>query len=371
MLRACLEAAGYRVHAYTSPHLIHFNERIRIAGQTIADDVLVESIEECETANDGAPITFFEIVTAAALLAFSRIPADILLLETGLGGRLDATNVVTRPAVTAITPVTIDHQAFLGTTLPAIAREKAGILKPGVTGVIGPQAAVAARVIAARAQETESPLQRFGREWRTDSADDGFDYQSQGTVRRFPAPSLAGAHQVANAGIAITCLDHLRGFDIADSAIAAGLQHVDWPARLQLLDRGRLAALLPEDWELWVDGGHNAAAGAALAAMAENWRDRPLYLLFGMSGTKNARGFLQPLAGVTDAVRTVALPRGQNSLTADQAADAARRLGMAAVPMTGITEALTSLAGDLAGPARILICGSLYLAGAALAENGG
>ena len=237
-LRACLEAGGYRVHAYTSPHLVRFNERIRLAGRLIDEDRLVELLEECERANQGAPITFFEITTAAAFLAFARVPADFVLLETGLGGRLDATNVVRRPAVTAITPISLDHQAFLGDTIAAIAGEKAGILKPGAPAVIGPQPpkrppssrpappSSARRSIALAANggatATDGGMRYQGRRWRFD----------------LPLPSLAGAHQIANAGTAIACLEQLAGLDIGRETIAQGLRQIDWPARLQRLARG-------------------------------------------------------------------------------------------------------------------------------------
>src|SRR6266849_6353231 len=240
MMRACLEAAGYRVHAYTSPHLVHFRERILLAGRLIDEDALLAVLDECERANAGAPITFFEITTAAAFLAFNRTPADAVLLEVGLGGRLDTTNVVRHPAVTAITPISLDHQAFLGDTVTAIAGEKAGILKPGVVGVIAPQPADAARVIADRAAAIGSPLSRSGSEWRCDAVGDGMRYQGERWRLDLPAPSLLGAHQILNAGTAIACLENLSGFALSAAAIGVGLCQIDWPARLQHLQRGPL-----------------------------------------------------------------------------------------------------------------------------------
>src|SRR5215212_7315431 len=234
-LRACLEAAGYRVHVYTSPHLVRFNERIRLAGQVIDEDALLAVLEECERANRDEPITFFEITTAAAFLAFTRTAADIVLLETGLGGRLDATNVLGRPAVTAITPVSLDHQAFLGDTIAAIAGEKAGILKPGVAGVIGPQPGDAEAVIEARAAAIGAPLHRWRTEWRCEANGDGMRYEGVRWAFDLPSPSLPGAHQITNAGAAIACLEQLSGFSLPRDAIAAGLRQVEWPARLQRL----------------------------------------------------------------------------------------------------------------------------------------
>ncbi|HTT79646.1 MAG TPA: folylpolyglutamate synthase/dihydrofolate synthase family protein, partial [Stellaceae bacterium] len=295
-LRACLEAGGYHVHVYISPHLVRFHERIRLAGELIDEDALLAVLEECERANAGRPITFFEITTAAALLAFSRAAADVTLLEVGMGGRLDTTNVVRRPAVTAITPISLDHQAYLGDTIAAIAGEKAGILKPGVPAVIGPQEADAAAVIAARAAALGAPLSRWRQEWHCDPVGGGMRYAGAQWRLDLPLPSLAGAHQIANAGTAIACLEQLPDCPLPPAALARGLRHIDWPARLQRLKRGPLVALLPPGWELWLDGGHNPAAGAVLAEAAAGWRDRPLSLIVGMLNTKDAAGFLAPLA---------------------------------------------------------------------------
>ena len=272
-LRACLEAGGWRVHAYTSPHLVRFHERIRLAGELIGEDRLILLLEECEGANRGAPITYFEITTAAALLAFARVPADFVLLETGLGGRLDATNVVKHPAATAITPISLDHQAFLGDTIAAIAGEKAGILKAGAPAVIGPQMPEAAAVFDARAAEIGAPLYRFGREWRCMADNGGMRYEGPHWRCDLPLPSLLGGHQIVNSGAAIACLEQLTAFPIAADTIAQGLRHIDWPARLQRLGRGPLSEALPEGWELWLDGGHNPGAGEVLAAAVSSWPD--------------------------------------------------------------------------------------------------
>jgi dihydrofolate synthase / folylpolyglutamate synthase len=366
-LRAFLEAGGYRVHVYTSPHLVRFGERIRLAGRIIDEATLLTLLEECERVNQGAPITFFEITTAMAFLAFARHPADIALLETGLGGRFDATNVIARPAITAITPVSLDHQHFLGDTVAKIAFEKAGILKPGVAAVIAPQTRDAADVIAARARELGADLFRAGTEWQAGADAIGQLVYRGRHDRVLPAPGLLGAHQYDNAGTALACLDCLDGFAVPDAALARGMSAVEWPARLQRLERGRLAALVPGGGELWLDGAHNPAGGAALAKVASAWRDRPLRLVFGMLATHDPRGFLEPLAPYVDRLAAIAIPGEANALPAEALAAAAASLGIAAEPVPGIAAAVAAAA---ASGTRVLICGSLYLAGRVLAENG-
>jgi dihydrofolate synthase / folylpolyglutamate synthase len=368
-MRACLEAGGYRVHVFTSPHLVRFNERIRVAGELIGDEALVALLDECERANAGRPITFFEVATCAAFLTFSRIPADVVLLEVGLGGRLDTTNVVRRPAVTAITPVSLDHQAFLGPTIAAIAGEKAGILKPGVPAVIGPQTEEAEAVIEARAAAIGAPLCRWDKEWGCIRSGEGMHYEGPRWSLNLPLPSLSGAHQIANAGAAIACLEQLSGIALPPEAIAKGLRRVDWPGRLQRLRRGPLIELLPAGWELWLDGGHNPSAGQALADMASNWRDRPLDLVVGMLNTKDPGGFLEPLAAYARSLFAVTVPGEENPHPGAEIVAAARRLGIEAHEAASIDTALREIAAK-PGPARILICGSLHLAGVVLAENG-
>jgi dihydrofolate synthase/folylpolyglutamate synthase len=368
-MRACLEAAGYRVHTYISPHLVRFHERIRLAGRLIDEERLISLLEECERANRDAPITFFEITTAAAFLAFARTPADVVLLEVGLGGRLDATNVVRRPAVTAITPVSLDHQAFLGDTVAAIAGEKAGILKPGVTAVIAPQPREAAAVIEARADAVSAPIYRARREWRCEVAGPGMRYEGERWRLDLPLPSLIGAHQVVNAGTALACLERLSGFDTPPEAIAEGLQHIDWPARLQLLCRGPLVDAVPPGWELWLDGGHNPLAGEVLGDVAAGWHDCPLYLVVGMMNTKDAAGFIAPLAKHARALWAVTIPGEKNALPAEAIAAAAASVGLPAQTADSVLAAIRGIpVRD--GNGRILICGSLYFAGKVLAQNG-
>ena len=368
-MRACLEAAGCRVHAYISPHLVRFHERIRLAGKLIDEEELIALLEECERFNQAAPITYFEITTAAAFLAFARTPADIVLLETGLGGRLDATNVIRHPAATAITPISLDHQAFLGDTIAAIAGEKAGILKPGAPAVIGPQPSEAAMVFDARAAAISAPLYRFGREWRCAAQGEGMGYEGRRWQFQLPLPALPGAHQIINSGTAIACLEQLDGFPLASETIGRGLRQIEWPARLQRLTRGPLVAMLTEGWELWLDGGHNPGAGEVLATAASAWRDRPLHLVVGMLNTKNAAGFLAPLAAHAGTLAAVRIPGEDNPLPAAAIAAAARSVGIAAREAPSVAEAIRVIAAE-SGIGRVLICGSLHLAGTVLAENG-
>jgi dihydrofolate synthase/folylpolyglutamate synthase len=368
-MRACLEAGGWRVHVFSKPHLVRFHERIRLAGTLIGEAPLISVLEACEAANGGAPITYFEITTAAAFLAFTQVPADIVLLETGLGGRLDATNVIRHPAVTAITPISLDHQAFLGDTIAAIAGEKAGILKRSAPAVIGPQPPEAAAVFVSRAAAVGAPLFRFGEEWLCTVLGSGMHYQGPRWRLDLPLPALPGAHQIVNAGTAIACLEQLQGFPVSPEAMIDGLRHVEWPARLQRLGHGPLVDLLPAGWELWLDGGHNPGAGVVLADMAEGWRDRPLYLVVGMLNTKDASGFLAPLAGRARALCAVTIPHEANALAADAIAGAARSVGLPAQTADSVIAAVRDLAGR-AAEGRILICGSLHFAGAVLAENG-
>ncbi|MFN6980052.1 MAG: bifunctional folylpolyglutamate synthase/dihydrofolate synthase, partial [Gemmobacter sp.] len=291
MIRAGLEGAGQRVHAYTSPHLARFHERIRLAGTLIAEDHLAALLDECEAANGGAPITFFEITTAAAFLAFARVPADWLLLEVGLGGRLDATNVVDRPRLTVITPVSLDHQQYLGETVPEIAAEKAGILKPGVPGIIAPQSPDALGVIEARAAATGAPLTIANRDFQAWADRGRLVFQDLDGLLDLPRPVLPGPHQIDNAGAALAAL-RVLGLGDAEAAVT----RADWPARMQRLRRGPLSTAAP-GVELWLDGGHNPAGGAAIAATLAAMSARPTYLIAGMLNTKDVTGFMRPLAG--------------------------------------------------------------------------
>lgn len=370
MMRAMLEAAGYRVHVYTSPHLVRFAERIRLAGELIPEQMLTDLLEECEQANGPDPITYFEITTVAAYLAFSRTPADILLLETGLGGRLDATNVIDRPALTVITPVSIDHVQFLGETLEAIAGEKAGIIKPGVACISGPQKPEALAVLQQRADDASAPLFAAGRDWLVTQTDKGFSLRGTSRqTRDYPRPSLPGDHQVINAATAVVALENLPGFTVPLDARHAGLQAVDWPARMQRLTRGELVDLLSPGTELWLDGGHNAGAGEMLAAVLSQWDDRPVHLVCGMINTKASDDFLKPLASHVTSLQAVTIPEEINSRTAEETAATAAAVGIAASQAGDVAAAIRAITAAEPKPCRILICGSLYLAGTVLSGN--
>ncbi len=376
-LRAFFEAAGLKVHAYTSPHLVNFNERIRVAGELISNDMLSSLLDQCEAVNAGEPITFFEITTALAMEAFARVPADIVLLETGLGGRLDATNVLNRPLISAITPVSADHGKFLGNTIAQIAGEKAGILKPGVTAILGPQPIAAADVFTARAIALGAPLRRAGHEWNIARNGGAMVWRGGTTCLELPLPALKGAHQIDNAGIAIACAQELDrhpdcAFEFSADAIARGLQSVEWPARLQRLRRGPLVSQLPpgKGWELWLDGGHNPAAGMALARMAREWADKPTHLVLGMLQSKDPVRFLEPLAPVIDSVHGIPIPGNKSCFGGADIAAIAAGLGLKASSAAEASEAIAQLLKENTKAGRILICGSLYLAGAVLAEHG-
>jgi dihydrofolate synthase/folylpolyglutamate synthase len=365
MIRAGLEAAGQKVHVYTSPHLARFHERIRLAGALIDEDRLIDLLETCEAANGGAPITFFEITTAAAFLAFAETPADAVLLEVGLGGRLDATNVVDRPRLTVITPVSLDHQQYLGETIEAIAFEKAGILKRGVPCVVGPQSGAARAVIEDRAMAVGAPLIAEGEHWQVREEHGRMVFQDLAGLLDLPLPTLIGAHQVENAGAALAAL---RELGMHETACTAAVTRAEWPARMQRLRLGPLVETAGTA-ELWLDGGHNPAAGEALAEAVGRLPARPLHLIVGMLKTKDIGGFLRPLAAVAQSLHGVSIPGETATLTAADTVAAARAAGFAAETAPSVGEAVTAIVA--AEPqARILICGSLYLAGRVLRENG-
>ena len=362
-LRAFAEAAGLKVHVYTSPHLIRFNERIRIAGNLITDDRLLELLEECEAAAGGDPITFFEITTAIAYLAFSRTPADLALVETGLGGRLDATNVLDAPAVTALTPISLDHQGYLGNELSGIAGEKAAIMRSGVPCIVARQPDEAMRAITEKAAEIGADLLVSGQDWSVERERDRMAVETPGKRRDLPIPILAGDHQIENAAQAIACVDSLGGVPIPDAAVAKGLNGADWPGRLQRLAKGPLLDELPPEWEVWVDGGHNGGAGIALARQAARWKDCPLALMVGMLKSKDTRAFLEPLAPHARLAVALKIPGEDGAWSAEDLAGQATAAGMTALESGGPLPAAREILSRLDRPGRILICGSLYLAG--------
>lgn len=358
-LRAMAEAAGMRVHVYTSPHLVRFNERIRIAGRLVSDAALATALAEMERVNDGAPITEFEVITAAAFHLFAQVPAELCVLEVGLGGRGDATNVIARPAVCAITSISLDHCALLGDTIAAIAAEKAGIMKPGVAVAVGAQTDEALAVLRATAARVGAPMHLRGRDWRME----GRRYTDARGALDLPPLSLPGVHQFDNVGIAIAAL-RAASLPVPEAALLAGAARAEWPARLQQL-HGALAASLPPAWELWLDGGHNPGAGEALGTHLETWSDRPVHLVVGLNQSKDAAGFLRPLLGHAASVWAVAEP-GQHLAAPVESVIAAS--GGIARPGPRVVDALRAIPGD-GPPARVLICGTLYLAGEVLKRD--
>jgi len=365
MMRAGLEGAGKTVHAYTSPHLARFHERIRVAGSLISEPDLSAALDECEAANGGIPITYFEITTCAALLAFARTPADFTLLEVGLGGRLDATNVIDTPILTAITPVSLDHQSYLGDTLPEIAGEKAGIIKLNVPCIVGRQDDAGLEVIEAKAARLNAPLLIHGQHWHVSEERGRLIYQDETGLLDLPLPALRGPHQIDNAGIAIA---GLRALGCDETACEAAMLNVQWPARMQRLTHGPLIKAAGSA-ELWLDGGHNPAAGEMLAATLSGMSERPLHLICGMLNTKDIGGYLRPLASIAETLTSVSIPGETATLSADETCEAARRAGIKTNPAASVGQAIREIAQQSPN-ARILICGSLYLAGHILRENG-
>ena len=364
MSRAGLEGWGKSVHAYTSPHLARFHERIRLAGDLISEDHLTEILDECYVKNGGENITYFEITTVAGLLAFARNQADFTLLEVGLGGRLDATNVIT-PNLSVITPISIDHEQFLGNTLTKIAGEKAGIIKHGVPVVVGPQSEAAMDVIEATAQRLGAPVIAYGQHWHVSEERGRLIYQDERGLLDLPLPALLGKHQIQNAGVAIAALRHL-GAD--DAACEAAMVDAVWPARMQRLKTGPLVEAAGGS-ELWLDGGHNAAAGVALAEVLAGLPKRPTHLICGMLNTKDVTGYMAPLAEQAESLTGISIPDEVNTLSAEETCAAAQKVGLAADVAASVDEALAAIVAKDPS-ARILICGSLYLAGHILRSNG-
>jgi dihydrofolate synthase / folylpolyglutamate synthase len=377
-MRAILEASGRRVHVYTSPHLVRFNERFRLGadpeGRLVSDAELADALAECERVNAGAPITVFEITTAAALLLFARQPADVLLLEVGLGGRLDATNVIDRPLASVITPVSFDHAEHLGDTLGKIAAEKAGIIKPAVPAIVAAQPREALAAIERVAARAKAPVKIAGEDWTATEERGRLVYQDAAGLLDLPAPKLYGRHQFENAGVAIAALRTVGELELAPAAFEAGIAKAEWPARMQRLAHGRLLALCPPGSELWLDGGHNADGARAVAnalADLEERVSRPLVLVIGMLSTKDCESFLKNFTGLARRVVAVPIPGQEKSFPADAIADAARAVGIPAQSEGDLETALAAIGRFALAPApRTLIAGSLYLAGAVLDANG-
>ena len=364
MIRAGLEASGDICHAYTSPHLARFHERIFLAGKTIAEQDLANYLSKCEKVNGKISITYFEITTCAALLAFSQNKADYTLLEVGLGGRLDATNVIEDPKITVITPISIDHQQYLGNTLSEIAFEKAGILKRNCFAIIGPQEDEALNVIEARALEVGATCKIYGQHWHVWEENGRLIFQDENGLLDLPLPKLIGAHQVQNAGIALATLRYLGKESISyDGAML----NADWPARMQKLKNGPLITLAP-DAEIWLDGGHNKAAGHALSEAISRLQSRKLFLIVGMLNTKDVMGYMQPLLNKSSDLYGVSIPGEAATMSAQETVDIAKDVGFKAIVSENVESAIKDIV-KYNHNARILICGSLYLAGNILKEN--
>ena len=374
-LRAILEAAGLRAHVYTSPHLVRFNERFRLGGiGLVSDDELAAVMEECERANAGAPITVFEITTAAGMLLFSRHPADVLVMEVGLGGRLDATNVIPEALATVITRVSIDHTDFLGDTLDKIAAEKAGVLKRNTSGIVAAQHRDALSVIERQAARLNAPLRIAGEDFTATEERGRLVYQDEAGLLDLPAPRLYGRHQYENAGLAIAALRATNRFRIPPAAFEAGMTKAEWPARMNRLSHGRLVELAPEGSEVWLDGGHNPDGGRVIAAALADLEERvprPVVMIAGMLASKDCDGFLRNFTGLARRLIAVPVPASEKGVPAEELAERARNIGLPATSrgtLDGAFEAVRKL--DLDPPPRILITGSLYLAGDVLCENG-
>ena len=371
MLAAIYSAAGYSVHVYTSPHLVRFTERIVVGNVEIDPIYLNDILEECEVVNQGSEITLFEIITTAAFLVFSRNPADLLLLEVGLGGRLDATNVIERPALSVITPISKDHEDFLGDTLEKIAFEKAGILKVNTPAVIAPQSTISLDIIKNRAAELKVPLTIYGEDWKISDINSKFKFESKFKIRNITYPNLKGAHQLQNAGTAVASLEILSSkLPVTAQDIDRGLQNVHWPARLQKLDYGKLTEQLPHDTELWVDGGHNTGAAVAISNTLCEWKklspNRSFHIIFGSLNSRDPTAFLNHFTGLVGLVRTVKIPGEENSLSASEACKAALSCGLDAKAADDLVVALKDILINSSGKRMILVCGALYLSGVVL-----
>ncbi|MDD3288144.1 MAG: bifunctional folylpolyglutamate synthase/dihydrofolate synthase [Alphaproteobacteria bacterium] len=368
-LRAMVEEAGYKAHVYTSPHLISFNERIRIAGKLIEDVELEEILLECERLSPPEEITYFEAATAAAFTAFMRHPADVSIIEVGLGGRLDATNVINHSVATVIARLSFDHIEFLGNTMANIAAEKAGIMREKVPCFLAPQPDAAALASLWRAASAlNSPLIVGGREWRVEKINEqSFRFISKNRVLDLPNPALFGEHQLWNAGLAIAASSALP-LKITDDAMRRAMGSVEWPARLQRLESGKLHALLPPGWELWLDGGHNDSAGEVLAAQAGKWvhdkKSLPLAIVCGMMASKYPSEFISPLIPFISNIRTVDIPDEPLCLKAEEISRTIKYMGFDNVaPVSSVEQAISDIVSAAKEPTRILVCGSLYLSG--------
>jgi len=364
MIRSGLEAVGKKVHAYTSPHLVRFHERIVVSGNLISENNLSQILDECYHANSGKPITYFEMTTVAAILAFSRVEADYCVLEVGLGGRLDATNIIEKPKICIITPISLDHQQFLGNTVTEIAFEKAGILKEGCLCVVSPQTNDALIIIKREAEKTGAQLKIFGEHWDVRCENNFLKYEDESQSINLPVPALFGAHQIENAGTAITALRYLN---TPIDGLFGAMDNVVWPARMQRLKVGKLVEI-SSGLELWLDGGHNPAAGEALAGVLSMLEIKPTYLICGMLRTKDVLGYMRPLKNLIQELFAVSIPNEPSTLTAQETAWFATRSDIKASSTHSVEIAVQTIV-KRGGDTRIIICGSLYLAGSVLRDH--
>ncbi|WP_265024832.1 MULTISPECIES: bifunctional folylpolyglutamate synthase/dihydrofolate synthase [unclassified Wolbachia] len=373
-IRYIMQAAGYKVHTYTSPHLVNFNERIVVAGNDIDDSELHNSLEECRIAVAEQPITLFEAATTAAFLAFSRHKADITLVEVGLGGRLDATNVIDNPILTIITSIALDHTEYLGPTVETIAGEKAGIMKPNVPCVIAPQEKSIMNTLEQHAINKKSPLYRGGFEWNCEKQNNRMVFQSTIQSIEFSLPSLKGDHQIINAGNAIAACSILSGkygFDIGEEDIASGLQGTYWPARLESIKKGNLISLLPKDWQLFLDGAHNNDGARVLAKWIKDNFAEGIYMIFGVTRNRNVAEFLEHLKPYIKLLCAVCVKSEPKATSTDLIREGAHNIGINAIECESIRDAISNhiLKASIQNVKTILICGSLFLARDLSMEN--
>ncbi len=381
-VRAILEAAGLGVHVDTSPHLVNWHERYRIAnmgaktggGRLVEDKVLAEVIARVAKANDGQPITVFEVLSAVAFVLFSEWPADVALIEVGLGGRFDCTNVMEKTAISIITPISLDHESFLGNTIAKIAFEKAGIIKPNTPVIVGPQENEALEVIEQQAARQGAPVYSYGQSFNAFVENGKMVYQDEATLLDLDLPALPGEHQISNAATAIAtarCFAEMHNFELTTAMIDQGLKSVEWPGRMQRLKTGHLLDLVPKGSEIWLDGGHNPGAAVMISEFLKTLSDRdskPVTLICGMLDTKDPIGYFSALSSVVDRVITVPVATSDSGISPGELAQAAKKCGLKADEATSLTTALAQVKGQKSQ--RILIAGTLYLVGEALAKNG-
>jgi dihydrofolate synthase / folylpolyglutamate synthase len=370
-LQAVFESAGMSVHKFTSPHLVRFEERIVLGGKEIQPDLLLDLIRECEKAAADETVSFFEFFTALAYLAYARVPADVTLIETGLGGTYDATNVIEK-SIALLTRISFDHMRLLGETLPEIAANKAGIIKRNCPAVVAPQTLEVNDVFLAKAKEMAAPVSLWGREWKTTLSDKGFDYEGRHVKARLPLPKLIGSHQVINAGTALAALE-VSGFKniLKQDVLERAMSSVSWPGRMQRLDSGSLADLLPPGWELWVDGAHNDSGADVIVEQAQAWGGgKPLHIITGFKRKKDTEGFYERLVSVPRTITAVHADFDAPMLSPQELCEELKNMGFSdARPAQNLESAIQSLVFQFTEPQRILITGSLYLVGHALKLN--